>query len=59
MDRQARTIDTVQVKSREMTDTKGANTDVMAGGRMDKDDRKQNILVFLCPLINMFPYVIL
>ncbi len=43
MDRQARTGDTVLVKSRDMTGWK-PNTAVVAGGRRGKDDRKQNAL---------------
>jgi hypothetical protein len=42
MDRQARTGDTVLVKSREMTGR--TRTMPLAGGRRGKDDRKQNTL---------------
>ncbi len=48
MIRQARTVDIVLVKSREMTDrTKTVNTAVVAGGRKGKDDRKPKTLAAL------------
>jgi hypothetical protein len=43
MDRQARTSDTVLVKRKEMTD-RAQTLPMVAGGRRDKDDRKQNTL---------------
>jgi hypothetical protein len=48
MDRQARTGDTVLVKSREMTG-KGLTLPWVAGGEEGKDDRIQNTFVYRVP----------
>jgi hypothetical protein len=45
MDRQARTGDTLLVKSREMRDE--PNTAMVAGGGGGKDDRRKNTLTLL------------
>jgi hypothetical protein len=49
MEKQARSGDTVLVKSREMTGRSQTLT-VVAGGRRGKDDRKQNTVAPGCPV---------
>jgi hypothetical protein len=57
MDRQARTGDTVLVKSREMTDRSQTLPWCMARGRRGKDDRKQNTLALLVYIIQQTPEI--